>query len=98
MKKITEYQVVDHGIEHEQYFQGCGTAYTDYKYCQTGVGIDFKEALDDCLDQIAAIEDVDSADLDKIAETTGGDDEVECPDNDDDCSLWYYVSVRYNLA
>lgn len=51
--KITDYQLIDHGVEHQQYFQGCGTAFTPYAHCVTGSGGTFGEALDDALNQIA---------------------------------------------
>lgn len=49
-----EYDIVDHGIEHEQYFQGCGTAHTKYEHCFTGCGEDAREALEDALEQMAS--------------------------------------------
>jgi len=51
--RITKLQLIDHGIEHEQYFQGCGVSFTSYSYCVTGIGDDIREAIEDCLDQIA---------------------------------------------
>ena len=47
-----DYQIIDHGIEHEQYFQGCGVAFTPYTDCYTGVGDTFTEAFEDAMDQI----------------------------------------------
>ena len=51
--KVTEYQLLDHGIDHAQYFQGCGTAFTKYDHCVTGCGDNPAEALADSLDSIA---------------------------------------------
>lgn len=48
-----KYELIDHGPEHSQYFQGCGTAHTQYDECATGIGNDPREALDDCLNGIA---------------------------------------------
>ena len=50
---ISAYQIVDHGIEHEQYFQGCGVSYTEYEDCYTGMRVTLWEALDDALDIMA---------------------------------------------
>lgn len=50
---IHDYEVVDHGIEHSQYFQGCGTSFTHYDNVVTGIGDDFAEAFEDCLEQMA---------------------------------------------
>lgn len=51
--KVTDYQLIDHGIDGAQYFPGCGVAFTDYDHCATGNGDTFQEALDDCLESIA---------------------------------------------
>lgn len=48
-----EYEIVDHGIEHEQYFQGCGVAFTKYTAVFTGIGNSLREALDDAASQLA---------------------------------------------
>src|SRR5688500_3354046 len=53
MKKIVRYEIIDHGIEHEQYFQGCGISGTSYTDCATGIGDSFFEALEDAADQLA---------------------------------------------
>lgn len=49
-KPVVAYDVVDHGIDHEQYFQGCGVCGTEYVDCFTGIGDDAAEALDDAID------------------------------------------------
>ncbi len=56
MKTITDHQLLDHGVEHAQYFQGCGTAFTEFDDVSTGCGHTFKEALDDCLDMLAQMD------------------------------------------
>lgn len=52
MKTIGEFELVDHGIEHEQSFQGCGVAFTDYEDIATGIGNDPAEAVDDALESL----------------------------------------------
>lgn len=52
-KTIVEFELVDHGIEHEQYFQGCGLAFTDYEDIATGCGDNPAEAIDDALESLA---------------------------------------------
>lgn len=49
-KPVASYEVIDHGIEHSQYFQGCGVAFTEYADCFTGCGNDASEALDDAIE------------------------------------------------
>ena len=53
MKKVTAYEVIDHGFEHPDYLQGCGTAYTEFEDCATGIGDTAREAYEDALDALA---------------------------------------------
>ena len=53
MKPITCFEIVDHGINHAQYFQGCGVSYTKFKDVATGCGDTPSEALADALEQLA---------------------------------------------
>ena len=48
MRNIGEFEVVNHGIENFQFFQGCGTAFTRFGNCATGIGDNPAEAVDDC--------------------------------------------------
>ncbi len=52
-KVIASYEIVDHGVDSEQYFQGCGVSFTEYDHVSTGMGDTVREALDDALDQLA---------------------------------------------
>ena len=51
--KTAEYEIVDHGFDAEQYFQGCGTAFTSFTEVATGIGETKREAFDDALEQLA---------------------------------------------
>ena len=53
-KTVVEFEIVDHGIAHEQYFQGCGVAFTEFDEVVTGIGDNPAEAIDDCLEQMAS--------------------------------------------
>lgn len=80
MKKVSDYEVCDIGIEHSQYFQGFGTSFTNFDYAFYGVGETAREALDDCLEMIASSgDDIDIEDLEKriLAEFPGFLDEKE---------------------
>jgi hypothetical protein len=48
-----EIEIIDHGIDHAQFFLGCGTTFTKYTDVVTGIGDDFAEAFYDCLEQVA---------------------------------------------
>lgn len=63
-KLVADYQLIDHGIDGSQYFTGCGTAFTKYTHCVTGIGENPAEAIEDCLEQIACGDgDVDTEEL-----------------------------------
>lgn len=47
------YEVISHGIDHSQYFQGCGVSYTPFDHVVTGCGPTMWDALDDALEGIA---------------------------------------------
>jgi len=102
MKVITDFEIVDHGIEHNQYFQGCGTAFTSFDYCDTGCGSNLAEAYDDACEQIAC--GPDSINFDGFDERVLKDigkrkfpvrPAVTRKYSDDH---YYYLSIRYNLA
>lgn len=52
-KAIESFEIVDHGITQPDYFQGCGTAFTDFDDVATGIGINPAEAIDDALESLA---------------------------------------------
>lgn len=107
MKKVIDFEVVDHGIEHSQYFQGCGTSFTSYSQVVTGCGDNPNEALEDALDQIAYGHDIDTEDLkSRIMEDCFGEgcnvsSFPEKPsaydqDNSEESEMYYYLSIRWN--
>lgn len=105
--KVTDYELLDHGVDHAQYFPGCGVAYTQFDYVQTGAGENFSEALNDALEMIAQTEDnINIQDLEnRINQDFGfksSDDWPTKPEANadtpegEDSELYYYVSIRYN--
>jgi len=97
--KISDFEVVAHGIDTEDYFQGCGVSYTPYSDVVTGIGDNPSEAVDDCLEQIA-MNGVDVEDMEgRICkeceiETLPTRPRVSSQQAIADCH--YYVSIRYN--
>ncbi len=67
MKLIQSFDIQNHGIENCQYFSGCGTAYSQFNYCVTGIGESAKESFEDCLEQIAQ-NDFDTSKIEKSKE------------------------------
>ena len=95
---VTEFEVIDHGIDGSQYFQGCGTGYT-YAHVATGCGDTYTEALDDALESIAqqhelggmeALIMADSKDFPTVSASEKYPGE--------DSEMYYYVSIRYNTS
>lgn len=112
MLKIEEFDIVDHGIEHAQYFQGESAMFTRFDACETGCGDTFADALDDALESLAQSSEVeiDFADLEtRIKESFGlkssdafptspsASERMEGSEESEDSELYYYVSFRYSL-
>jgi hypothetical protein len=47
---IVKFELIDHGLEHPDYFQGCGVALTKYEACFTGIGATPYEAAHEALE------------------------------------------------
>lgn len=105
-KRITSYEVVDHGFDNCQYFQGCGTSYTQFNHVVTGCGETAREAVNDALEMMAQTIDFADGELDRIereilAKTTGNIDEPfknpeQSEENDDyENEIYYYLSIRW---
>lgn len=86
MKIITEYQIINHGVQNEQYFQGCGVSFTRFTDVSTGIGESACVAMEDALESLAQNDyDVSSIVNDLSNELTVEEDQADC---------YHYVSVR----
>ncbi len=95
-KAIEAFEIVDHGIEHEQYFQGCGTAFTSFDEVATGCGWNPAEAIDDALEQLACTDwDTEGMD-DRIKEEWPRFDAADKTNYLENCveDCHYYISIR----
>lgn len=92
MKPITGHQILDHGVEGEQYFQGCGVSFTEYTDVATGIGDSAHEALEDALEQLA----MNDWDVESITNTLSEVDDVPetAEDSDESSDMHHYVSIR----
>ena len=63
-KLVAYFDVISHGIDAEQYFQGCGSG--SYDDVATGIGDSFAEAFDDALDQLAMGSNFDVSDIEEL--------------------------------
>jgi hypothetical protein len=101
-KKVADFELRDHGVDHAQYFPGCGTAFTRFDRCYTGCGDSLAEAFSDALEQVAE-DGFDARDLEVriLAEENEGATFADIPtahndcdpENDDMCELHYYASI-----
>lgn len=91
--KLISYEILDHGMAHSQYFQGCGTAFTNFTHVWTGAGNSSKEAYNDALEQAY----MDIGDLaDKLPKRPDGFTlRPTVPADSDD--LYFYVSIRARI-
>lgn len=90
MKPITDHEVIVHGVEHEQYFQGCGVSFTSFADVATGIGGDAHEAFLDALEILA-----DSWDVGDAEQWDDAPSATDCQlDDEDHDELHVYVSVR----
>ena len=96
-KIVRDFEIVDHGIEHEQYFQGCGVSHTPFEDIATGMGDNPAEAIDDALEQIAQ-NDVDVSDMEKriLADIKRRVMPKKPRVRMRDEEAHYYLSIRYN--
>ena len=98
MNKATDFEIINHGPEHSDYFRGCGIAFTDFDTVSTGIGYDAKEAFEDAVEQLYMM-DIDSASLDKILPKRPRgirkSDHVSARAGED---CWWHVSIRVKFA
>jgi hypothetical protein len=65
MKIAEKIQIINRGICHCSYFDGCGVCGTEYDTAVTGVGEDAKAAYEDAVD-LLFYSDIEPARLDKL--------------------------------
>lgn len=89
MRNVKEYEVLDHGVDHSQYFQGCGVSFTKFEDCHTGIGSTPREALEYALEMAAESGwNVDGI-VNDLSDTSDLDD-----DQPEDSELFHFVSIR----
>lgn len=92
MKQIQDFEIINHGPEHEQYFQGCGVSFTKFDECYTGYGWNAKDAYEDALEGMAQA-DIDIDSMPKRPKGIRRGDKVSAKSED----VYWYVSVRVKL-
>lgn len=96
--KAIAIEIINHGYEHSQYFQGCGTYGTDFDIVYTGSGDNAKDAYDDAVEQLY-MSDIDSKSLDKVipkrpAGIRKSDKVPAAITKHEENEVYWYVSIR----
>ncbi len=107
---ITSYEILRHGVEHSDYFQGCGVSFTDFDHVVTGIGDTEKEAFEDALEQLCMSHCPDDGSMKRLEwdcehKEWDSHDVQSCSGLTDDqweemCESgsppYWHVSIRYN--
>lgn len=98
MKRITRFNVINHGYDNCQYFPG----HTSFRYgsWSIGTGSTPREAFSDALETICQVhDDVDLGELEKLEEQYPDEipDELEYLDDDDFPEIYYYIIIEYDI-
>lgn len=88
--KIKAFEIINHGVDHPQYFQGCGVSLTEFDHVATGVGESAREAYDDAVEILAQ----DGYDVDKMPKRPSGISKETLDHTDEDDESQFYVSIR----
>lgn len=93
MKK--QYEIINHGYDHSQYFQGCGTYGTPFESVVTGCGYNAKEAYKDACEGVAQ----SGGPVDKLPKRPRGitlRDKVPAKLAREEMNeIYWYVSIRF---
>ena len=92
--KLIDYEIVNHGMEHSQYFEGCGTSFTKFTHVWTGVGDSSKEAYNDALSQMF-MDDSAAAEKMPVRPACFTLHPTVPRDSED---IYFYVSIRAQLG
>jgi hypothetical protein len=102
------YEIIDHGCEHAQFWQGAGVAFTQFTEIATGSGSSAKEAGEDALEifwQQVIKTDISTEDAARLEDEIAGlspeeDAHYHCEHGEDNpleevCELAHRVSIRW---
>lgn len=108
---ITDYEIIRHGVEHSDYFQGCGASFTKFEHVQTGIGDTEQEAFEDALECMSSGHSFADGELERVErEAFMGMSPPDSRDVQTACGLtdeemdgnlylpYWHVSIRYNVA
>lgn len=94
--KIKDFEIINHGYDHAQYFRGCGTYGTDFEHVVTGCGDNAKEAYEDAAEQVAMAGH--GSNLPVRPRGINAKDKVPARLSKEEMNeMYWYVSIRYNV-
>lgn len=97
--KLKSFEIINHGVDHSQYFQGCGTAFTPYTHVFTGCGNDAKEAYEDALEQAFMAGDPPREVVEQLPRRPRGiNKRMKVPARAVCDDVHYYVSIRVEVT
>ena len=96
--KLDSYEVRDYGVDHAQYFQGAGVAFTEYDEVFLGVGDTLAEAFEDACDNAASSGwDVTDVDYYTAADNSSAHDSCD-EEEHDECEMYRHVGLFVRQA
>lgn len=100
-QRITEWEIVDLGIEHPDYFQGFGCSFTNFDNACYGIGNDPREAFDDACENMMHSGDyvgLGELYLDMLARYTDLDNKelVAANEIEPNSDTYYHIGIRWN--
>jgi len=93
--KNTEHEIIVHGHDHSDYFQGCGTG-RDFEHVVTGCGMNAKEAYEDAAEQAYTMTNDGEIKLPTRPRGIRASDGIPSDSCGEDSGIYYYVSIRFN--
>lgn len=95
---MNRFEIINHGYENSQYFQGQGAAFTGFENVVTGCSYSAHGAYEDAVDSVAqSLTDAEFKAL-GLPDVPEFDDDV-IPDvymHDDESDVYWYVSILWN--
>jgi hypothetical protein len=96
--KIIDFEIVDHGYDHAQYFQGCGTYGTVFDEVYTGAGDNAKDAYEQAMEQVYMAYGDASDRLPRRPRGIRKSDHVPRRlTKDEESEYYWYVSIRVQV-
>lgn len=95
--KISDFQIINYGIENTQYFRGISCWFTDFNYCAYDIGNNERDALSAAIDSIYNKHDdiIDISILKKEIKKYSKKNMSKTDMENED--LYFHVGILYNL-